>query len=162
MHVIWCNNGYYFNAIISFDGNQYTVDFKAASQPADYQMRIQAPEAVAADQTEKTDIYVNVFNGSERSKVEMRLGKEGPWTVMQRKVINDPEFAALSAAGKADKEKTWRDLPAPKASPHLWHATLPKKVKAGTHILEVRTVDMHGRTYRGRRVLRIKPAVAKP
>jgi len=152
-------NGY---SIISFDGHKYTIDFKAASEPADYQMRIQAPEVIAADEVAKTDIYVNVFNGSERSKVEMRLRKQCGWIAMQRKVINDPEFAALSAAGKADKEKTWRDLPAPKASPHLWHATLPKKVKAGTHILEVRTVDMHGRTYRGRRVLRIKPAVAKP
>ena len=147
-------NGY---SIISFDGNQYTVDFKAASQPADYQMRIQAPEAVAADETAKTDIYVNVFNGSERSKVEMRLAKEGPWTVMQRKVINDPEFAAISAAGRADTEKKWRDLPAPKASPHLWHAMLPKDLKPGTHMIQIKTVDMYGRTYHGRRVIRVTP-----
>jgi hypothetical protein len=125
-------------------------------------MRIQAPEVIAADESGKTNIYVNVFNGSERSKVEMRLGKDGPWTLMQRKVMNDPEFAALSAAGRADKNKSWRDLPAPKASPHLWHAMLPKDPQPGTHMLQIRTVDMNGRTYHGRRVLRVKPTAAKP
>ena len=148
-------NGY---SIISFDGNKYKVDFKAASQPANYQMRIRAPEVIAADQAGKIDIYVNVFNGSERSRVEMRLGKEGPWKPMERKVVNDPEFVEISAAGRALKDKTWRDLPAPKASPHLWHSKLGTNVKAGTHMLHVRTVDMHGRTYHGRRVLRVTPA----
>ena len=152
-------NGY---SILSFDGHKYSLDFKAASQPADYQMRIQAPEVITADQAEKTDIYVNVFNGSERSTVEMRLGKEDSWTLMERKVIGDPEFAALSAAGRANKTKAWRDLPAPKACPHLWHARLPKGIEPGTHMLQVRTVDMHGRTYHGRRILRIKAAASKP
>jgi len=152
-------NGY---TILSFDGHKYTVDFKAASQPAAYQMRIHAPDVVATNEATKTDIYVNVFNGSERSKVEMRLGADAPWTLMQRKVVNDPAFTAIAAAELANKEKSWPSLPAPKASTHLWHAMLPKDLSPGTHLLEVRTVDMHGRTYHGRRVLRIQPAPNKP
>ena len=36
-------NGY---SIISFDGAKYSLDFKAAGQPADYQMRIMMPELI--------------------------------------------------------------------------------------------------------------------
>ena len=151
-------NGY---SIITFDGHKYTLDFKPAGRPAGYQMNIQSPEAVSSDKAGQADIYVNVFNGSERSKVEMRLGKTGEWITMDRTVINDPGFEKLCATEGAIKDKPWRDLPAPKQCPHLWHAKLPDEPPVGVHRLHIRTTDMHGRTYHGNRVIRIK-AAGKP
>ncbi len=148
-------NGY---SIISFNGHEYTLDFRAAGRPADYQMNIIAPEMITADAAEATDIYVNVFNGSERSKVEMRLGDNGDWIEMTRKVMIDPLFQQTADAEKALKNKTWRDLPNPKPSSHLWHATLPQNPEPGTHALEVRTTDMHGRSYDARRIIRVEPS----
>ena len=152
-------NGY---SIITFDGHEYTLDFKAAGRPAGYQMNIQSPDAVTADKAGQTDIYVNVFNGSERSKVEMRFGETGKWTPMDRTLINDPGYVKLRAAEQAVKDKPWRDLPNPKKCPHLWHARLPDKPPVGTHTLHVRTTDMHGRIYHGYRVIRVGATQAKP
>ncbi len=152
-------NGY---SILTFDGHKYTMDFKVAGRPAGYQMNIQAPEAVSSDKAGQADVYVNVFNGSEHSKVEMRLGKVGPWTAMDRTVINDPGYEKLLATELAIKDRPWRDLPKPKKCPHLWHARLPGKPAVGVHMLHVRTTDMHGRKYHGRRVIRVTAAKAKP
>ncbi|MDP7277931.1 MAG: calcineurin-like phosphoesterase family protein [Planctomycetaceae bacterium] len=152
-------NGY---SILTFDGHKYTVDFKAARRPVDYQMNILAPEAVTADKAGQADVYVNVFNGSEKSKVEMRVGKTGRWITMDRKVINDPAYEKILAAEQAAKDKSWRDLPKPKKCPHLWHTTLPEKLEVGVHGLHIRTTDMHGRIYHGHRVIRITGAAAKP
>lgn len=148
-------NGY---SIISFDGKDYNVDFRAAGRPDDYQMNILAPEEVATDQLANTDIYVNVFNGSEKSKVEMLIGNSGTWIPMQHKVGIDPSFKKLSEAEKSIKDKKWRDLPKPKKSTHLWHAKLPKGVKPGTHLLRVRTVEMDGDKHQSGRVIRVIPA----
>ena len=146
-------NGY---SVITFDGHKYTLDFKAAGKPDSYQMNIQSPEAVTADKAGQTDIFVNVFNGSERSTVEMRLGTAGKWITMDRKVINDPGYAKLRESEESIKAKPWRALPNPKKCPHLWHAKLPNKPSVGVHTLHVRTTDMHGRTHTGNRVIRIK------
>jgi hypothetical protein len=145
-------NGY---AIITFDGHEYTIDFKAASRSADYQMNIQAPDEVSVAELGETVVHVNVFNGSERSAVEMQLGPDGPWMPMKRIVTEDPAYQAVVAAEDAIAAKPWRKLTRPKLSTHLWRAPLPADVEPGVYTLRVRTTDMHGRSYAGRRVIRI-------
>ena len=156
-------NGY---SIITFDGTDYTLDFKAAGRPANYQMNIQTPEEIPLDKLGETDVYVNVFNGSEKSKVEMRLGNKGSWTTMTRKVAYDPHYVKLYKTEKAildkyrspkkkDVKLPWRQLPGPTKSSHLWHAKLPVDAGEGVHVLQVRTTDMFGRTSEDSRVVRI-------
>lgn len=147
-------NGY---SIISFDGHKYQLDYKAAGKPADYQMRIMAPEAVAADAVKSTDLYVNVFNGSERSTVEYQIG-DSKWQKMTRKVMHDPVFAAVSER-ESLLLSPWRKPPKPKGSTHLWHAKLDAKLKPGSYLIKVRTVDMFGRKFDSRRVIRVTPNV---
>lgn len=146
-------NGY---SIISFDGTDYQLDFRAAGRPDDYQMEIDAPEVVAAAGLPDTTVYANVFNGSARSVVELRVG-EGEWITMQHTREIDPQYqhvfdheARLLAHGKA-----WRELPKPKPSSHLWKAALPATTPAGTHLIEVRATDARGRTVTSQRVIRI-------
>ena len=72
------------HTIINFDGTQAVIDFKAARRPADYQMNIIAPEEVELN-SEKTElVYVNVFNGSEKSKVQIRVGSDGDWVTLEK------------------------------------------------------------------------------
>ena len=144
-------NGY---SIISFDGSDYRLDFKAAGRPADYQMRISLPESVVAGQDPPTTAFVNVFNGSERSTVEMRIDGQ-PWEAMEKTVAVDPAYAKIVEADKNNKAKTWRNLPAPMKSGHLWSGQLPTALDPGTHVMEVKTVDMHGQTHYGRRIFRV-------
>lgn len=153
-------NGY---SIISFDGTNYKLDYKAAGRSADYQMQIHAPEVVAVDKLSETTIYVNVFNGSERSKVEMRVGQAGSWTAMQHTRENDPLLQQVfDAEEKAIGDPAnWRKMSKPKASTHLWKVVMPPAAPVGTHLIEVRETDMNGRMLNAQRVIRIAPAVAQ-
>ncbi|WP_298859968.1 calcineurin-like phosphoesterase family protein [uncultured Gimesia sp.] len=148
-------NGY---SLIRFDGKEYNLDFRAAGRPADYQMNIIAPEEVVVSKLSETVIYVNVFNGSERSKVEIQIGAGGSWVPMQYKPGIDPSFKKLSETENAVKEKSYRNLPKPKISPHLWKAKLPAGLKPGTHLLRVRTVELDGDKHQSGRVIRVLPA----
>ncbi len=151
-------NGY---SIISFDGTKYQLDFKAAGRSADYQMQIVAPERVTQDALADTFAHVNIFNGSQRSKVEMQVG-DGAWVKMNRVVEADPGLKAVHEAEQrllADQSpKPFTLIKAPKGSTHLWKAKLPDATPAGTHLIRVRTTDMNGRTYAATRVLRVAAA----
>jgi C terminal of Calcineurin-like phosphoesterase/N terminal of Calcineurin-like phosphoesterase/Calcineurin-like phosphoesterase len=149
-------NGY---SIISFDGTKYRLDFKAAGRAADYQMEVHAPEVVSIDKLGETTIYVNVFNGSERSKVELSLD-DGDWMAMQHAREIDPKYADVvkaEAAVLATAPK-WRKLPDPKESSHLWKAPLPACDVPGPHLLRIRATDVNGDTHTDRQVIRLQSA----
>ncbi len=145
-------NGY---SIITFDGHTYTLDFKAAGRPANWQMHVSAPELVSLADAAGTDVFVNVFNGSERSSVAMRIGA-GDWVEMQRRVERDPAYVALFEREENTADKPWRAMSKPKPSTHLWHGQLPEGLDAGLHLIRIRTVDMHGRTFESHRSIRIE------
>lgn len=150
-------NGYSF---ITFDGNKYALDFKAAGRPTDYQMNIYAPEEIASVEVTQTEIYVNVFNGNEHSKVEMRIGDETKWQTMTQEVTNDPRYVELVAEEQSLTGATWVALPVPEVTPHLWHAKLSETLLPGTHAIQIRATDRNGRTISARRIIRVLPAVS--
>ena len=144
-------NGY---GLVSFDGRDYTFDFRAASEPADYQMNIHAPEVVGIDTAGRATVRVNVFSGSERSTVEMRLGG-GEWRRLERRPQRDPYFLAAQAREKAS-DAVERPLPFSGKSSHIWQGNLPAPPPAGTHLLRVRSRDMFGRVFEAARVIRVE------
>ena len=169
-------NGY---GIFTFSGNQYSIRFKAARRPADYQMNIWAPWQVASTKTGKTEILVNVFGGTKRSTVEMRLGKARKWQPMTYMPRRDPYYKALKARDDTShferklhialrkimqlllKENNklpqrGKQLTGPVKSSHIWQAKLPANVRKGTHVIYVRTTDMFGQTFTGHRIIRVR------
>ncbi len=151
-------NGY---SIISFDGSDYSLELKAAGRAADFQMNIHAPEVVSAADSSKTDVFVNVFNGSARSKVEMRVN-DGEWVPMTQTIQNDPAFELIVETEGKLTGKPWRDLPKPKASTHLWKLPLPSGLAAGSHLIDIRSTDMFGQKSSGRRIVRIVEGELSP
>jgi hypothetical protein len=145
-------NGYSF---IDCDGAKYQVSFKAARHPAQHQMNIWAPNEVKAG--ESPEVVVNVFAGSPRSVVEMKLGDApgAAWTKMELSRRPDPNYVALKQAEEAPDAPRGRKLPATADSEHIWAAALPKSAPAGTHVLQVRAKDMWGRTYTDQRLIRV-------
>ncbi|GIV18771.1 MAG: hypothetical protein KatS3mg023_0522 [Armatimonadota bacterium] len=145
-------NGY---LIAEFHGNRYTIRYKAARRPDGYQMNIYAPDTVPASETGNTRVLVNVFFGSEKSRVEMRVGEEGEWIPMTRVQEADPAYAQMK---KMEEQYTLpgRKLPGLMNSPHLWAANLPPSLPRGTHVLQVRTTDMFGRTWSDCRILSVR------
>jgi hypothetical protein len=154
-------NGY---SILRFDGNRYSVRFKAARRPSDYQMNIFAPDSVSIDAAEEAQVMANVFAGSERSQVELRLeaansedpgGRAyGPWIPMSRKPQPDPAYVEAVERDRLRDPRPRFFLPPPMPSPHLWVAKLPAPPRAGTHTIVVRSKDMYGQVFIARRLIR--------
>ncbi len=147
-------NGY---STISFDGTDYKVEFHAAGRPGSYQMQLHAPEKVKSAESAKKSLFANVFNGSEKSTVEMRIGKSDWITMKQVREVDpatqsvfDREIALLKKEPKLFGKPT-----KPRPSGHLWRANLPANLPVGTHMIEVRANLNKNRVYHGRRVIRV-------
>ncbi|MGI9244471.1 MAG: calcineurin-like phosphoesterase C-terminal domain-containing protein [Verrucomicrobiales bacterium] len=145
-------NGY---AIITFDGTGHTFDFKAAREPASYQLHVFAPDEIAAGKSALVDVYVNVFNGSEKSEVKMRVGDGGEWVTLAKTEESDPYYTAVRQREIAKDPKGKRHLSGPVPSAHLWKAKLPASMAPGSHVIEVEATDAYGRKHEGRRVIRL-------
>lgn len=156
-------NGY---SIISFDGANYQLEFKAAGRPTDYQMTIHAPESVELGSIADATVMVNVFNGSEKSKVEMRWQQSETWTRMEYAQVEDPAFRKIFDAEVAirdqllsagvPKTELWKQLTGPTLSNHIWSGRLPLLAKTGLHVLLVRATDMDGRVFTDERLVRVE------
>jgi hypothetical protein len=147
-------NGY---SIIRFDGQRYSIRFKAARRAADHQMNIFAPESITSEEAAETEVVVNVFAGSERTRVELRLGDAG-WTPLRREAREDPYYLQAIERDLARVPRPAFFLPPAILSPHLWVGTLPENSPPGVHALEVRSTDMYGQTFRSHRFIRIERA----
>jgi hypothetical protein len=146
-------NGY---TIVTFDGNEYSMEFKAARRPAEHQMNIYAPEVVDSESAGNTEVIANIFAGSEKSLVEMKFGQAGAWMKMYKENRKDPYFAAMKELEKSDNPPPGRKLPGLPDSAHTWVGRLPGNPPAGTHLIHVRTTDMFGRTYEDQRIIRVE------
>ncbi|MFK7767035.1 MAG: calcineurin-like phosphoesterase C-terminal domain-containing protein [Mariniblastus sp.] len=141
-------NGY---SIMNFDANGYRLDFKAAGHAASEQMRVEVPNTVDTNKTAETDVWVNVFNGSEKSTVQMAVDNSGDWITLEKKMAIDPHYKNLV-------ERDANVVPKPARatkSYHLWTAKLPAGISPGAHLLRVQTTDMHGRNYFAHRSIRV-------
>ena len=147
-------NGY---SIMEFDGDQYSLDIRGAGRPAKYQMNIYAPEVVETKDLATTVIHANVFNGSEKSKVAMRVDDQGDWIDMERLTRIDPAFKAeKDREAIVNTAETWVNLPGAHNTPHFWRAMLPAKIATGTHKIEVKVLQSGGKTYKDHRIFQVK------
>lgn len=144
-------NGYSY---LTFDGTDYGIEFKAAGRPADYQMNIYAPDAIAQGKLTETPLLVNVFAGSEKSVTEFRIN-DGEWTKMAWAPQPDPAYVERKKIEDPLPNSVGRDLPDPKAARHMWQAAFPADLPVGTHVITVKTTDMFGQTYESERVIRV-------
>lgn len=146
-------NGY---SIMTFDDAGYRLDFRAAGRPADDQLRIEMPNKLDTQATSKTDVWVNVYNGSEKSTVRMSVDGNPTWTQLDKTESIDPYFQRLHTRDKNED----RPLSGPKKSSHLWTGKLPQ-LSPGVHLVVVETTDRHGRKYAAHRSLRVTGEVPK-
>ena len=145
-------NGY---SIMTFDGKNYQLDFKAAGRSSDYQMRITLPDEISSGKLAETDVYVNIFNGSEKSKVTLRIDNSDKWMPMIHSRELDPAFVKMHQENRAAKEKKNPNLTGPKTCPHLWKVKLPESLSIGTHLVTIKEVDMNGKVHTGQKVFRV-------
>lgn len=145
-------NGY---TIITFDGTGYSMEYRAASEPASEQMRIWAPEEVSPGELGVAEVVVNVFAGSAKSVVEMRVDG-GAWTRLRHEARTDPYLDAIKRLEESENPPRGRKQPKPGVSTHIWVGGLPEGLEPGGHVIAVRTTDMFGQTFEARRGFRVR------
>lgn len=112
---------------LHLDGDEYRIEYRAARRPADYQMDIDYPDVISRDEIPDTLLTINVFGGSERSTVRMRIRGQDDWV----------------------------DVPRREDRNHQWHAAIPQRLPVGVHTIEVETTDMFDITYTDYHVVRV-------
>ena len=133
-------------AILRFEGDRVSLDYVPARLPADHQIALHSPAAVAPRQG-YVSFYANVFNGHDGWLVEARVD-DRVWNPVRRILGWDPSYAADFLAQDTDAHPSSRPrLPDPAICYHLWRGTLPADLAPGRHTLFVRATDPFGQTY---------------
>ncbi len=155
-------NGY---SEISFDGNTYSIQFKAARRPADYQMNIYLPDDINQADLDTTTVLVNVFAGSSKSKITLNVEHHEGWTTLEFSPMRDPGVAAMAKYNpflqsmvngtKMDTVFGW-EMDNPSISRHIWKGKLPSNLPQGTHRLTIKSTDMFGQVAIGHRIFRVR------
>lgn len=135
-------------ALLNIKGNEYTIDYKSAGKPDDYQLSIYNPKVVPYKGRWVTaGIYVNFFMGSDNDVVEYRVDN-GEWNKMNKIEDYDPAYYRyMQDWDFADSVKAVRRPSNAQMCRHLWHTKLPSKLSVGEHKIEVRATDMFGRVF---------------
>lgn len=137
-------NGY---ATINFEGNQFTLDYKAAGYDASHQMSIWGPKVVPQDSWHGAELYVNYFLGSDKTEVEYKVA-DNEWQPMQKVEESDPFVAQLRQKWDTSESLLPGKRPSnPIESTHLWSAGVPNDLPLGKQTIQVRVTDMFGQQY---------------
>lgn len=148
-------------AIATFDGADYSIDFKPFRRDLNHQMIIHAPDVVPAAIAD-VQVQANVFNASDESVTRMRVLGQTDWTNMQQARLPDPDYVAMharhQAAIAAQPDPKDAKLPEPIATDHNYVAKLPA-LPEGIHLIEVETTDRYGQRFTDRRPIRVVAGV---
>ena len=144
-------------SLLRFEGTSYSARYRVARRDVDYQMNIAVPFELPQADVEGTEVVVNVFAGSVRSEVRMRLGAS-EWIPLDRVRRFDPLYVMARKGHKQLGATPWRELPPPTRSTPLWAGVLPGGVPPGPHRLEVESTDVFGQVHRGFQPILVLPA----
>lgn len=145
-------------AIINIKGDKYTLDYKVAGQPDDYQISIYNPPKVVPYKGRwiTSGIYANFFMGSDNDNVEYRVD-DGTWTKMTKIDDYDPAYYRyMQDWDYLDEVKPVRRPSNAQICRHLWRASIPSNLPIGEHRIEVRATDMFGRVFTQNSTYKIK------
>ncbi len=158
-------------SLLSFDGDQYVLDYKAVDREADYQLEVSTTGVLEAGKLDQALVWANVFNGSTRSEVWLTIdGDDAQRLPMERDpTAIDPHYQAAFDRELLIQPPIQPGLAKPKPSTHLWKRALPADLPPGLHLLKVTTTDMFGRSYSAHRVILVQeparsaaPAAGQP
>lgn len=131
-------NGY---ARLHIDGENYTLRWFAARDPADTRIALHAPKVLRRGAYPAFAVTANVFMGMDDTRVEYRID-EGEWKPMTRSQRVDPALLALNVADDASETlRSYDRFVEAGESTHLWRGTLPTHLTAGEHHVDVRAFD---------------------
>lgn len=142
-------------AFLSFHGNQYSVRYKAAGQPEDYQLSLYAPNVVPQNEWLSARLVVNFFMGSEQDSVLYRID-QGEWKPMDFVRTYDPAYIhTMQEWDYVDELLPGKRPSNPSESMHIWMGRILNHLEEGLHTIEVKATDMFGQEHRATKDYRI-------
>ncbi|MCH2152583.1 MAG: calcineurin-like phosphoesterase family protein [Phycisphaerales bacterium] len=148
-------NGHTVLSIKDFD---YTLRFIPAGRDESQQMHLFLPGTIDVSNLASTEVVANVWAGSPKSSVRMRIDG-GKWMTMKRDLRPDPFLEMEYVAEALNRTPRGRRLPKPVQSSHIWVANLPESLSPGGHVVEVESTDQFGQVDKRHRIFRV---VGKP
>ena len=145
---------------VTFTKDSYRIRYKPSRHPADYQMNVFVPAVIHSQQVAGTTVLANVFASSERSTVRMRING-GEWKPMTFNPQADPSIAWVMKEEKTPTSwlgSKYNPMDTPTTAYHIWEGKLPGGLLAGTHTLEIETVDMFSQRDTKATFFRVLPA----
>jgi hypothetical protein len=134
-------------AFLNVNGNRYTIDYKVAGEPSDYQIRLFHPKVVAQGRRTQAGVFANFFMGHEGNTVEYRING-GNWQPMTYVEMPDPDFVWQLYQWDTTEELMPGRRPSNAVdSKHLWRGSIPTDMAVGEYRIDVRATDMFGRTF---------------
>ncbi len=145
-------------AFINFHGNEYSIDYKVAGKPKDFQIQVFAPNVVAKGRRTKAGIFANFFMGTEGDEVMYRID-DGEWKEMMYVEEPDPSYVELVYEwDTTDKLMPGRRSSNPVKSDHLWRGNIPTNLEPGEHTIEIKATDIFGKTHTATSSYRLEEA----
>jgi hypothetical protein len=142
-------NGYHR---FTFADSTYRERFIGLGRPSQQQLRLETFFDTPHEDELPSELVVNVFNGTRKSKVWYRLaGRE--WQEMSQTVGSSPYYEQLLARFPEDWSPNLRAIP----TNHLWVGDFPADLPAGTHRIDIKTEDAYGQMWEISRVIEIGP-----
>lgn len=143
--------------ILRVDGNRYALDYRVVGMPDDYQIRVTAPNVVAAGKGTSARVLANIFMCQEGDKVEYRIG-QGEWRPMSYAPgTPDPHYLNLLHEWDYSDELLPGRRPSNAVpSTHIWSGRIDSKLTPGTYTIEVRATDRFGRQHHGTTRMRVE------
>jgi hypothetical protein len=133
-------------ALLTVEGNRYTLYYNVAGRTADYQINLYCPKMIPHGK-HALGIYANFFMGDESSVVEYRTDR-GEWKAMSRTEDYDPAYYRyVQEWDYIEDVRPGRRPSHPVRCTHLWRANIPSNLPVGTHDVEVRATDRYGKTF---------------
>ncbi|MCC5807278.1 MAG: calcineurin-like phosphoesterase family protein [Opitutales bacterium] len=128
-------------AVVRFEGGErYNVHVKGLRRPDGEQMAVHVPSLVERAKLGETEVQVNVFAGSVRTRVRMRID-DGQWVRLAQTEGVDRRYLALRERAAAHPDAGEGQMPEPLVTDHKWTAALPADLGTGWHTL---TVEVRG------------------
>jgi hypothetical protein len=142
-------------AYLHFSKNRYVIDYKVAGKPKDYQIRIHVPEVVRQAKWSSAAILANFFMGSDQDTLFCRIDN-GEWEKMYHYETYDPNYYRQAFEWDYTPVLFEGSRPSyPTQCQHLWYGRLPADLPVGEHTIEVKALDMFGRTFTQTGIYRI-------
>lgn len=144
------------HTVMTFNRENYQLDFFPAGRAATYQMDLTLPANLTAGPEVAGDLVANVFNAWPQDRVEARLGVDGEWVSMENYVGEAPLFGQVRQRELRPDGQPM--LGGPHSTNHLWRVSLGRlteSLSVGHHLLQVRWTDREGRQATAHKVLRV-------